>query len=234
MLDHAPYYRGFDKTVCLTEFGASGQAPELVARALDWLEDNAGRPTLLYLHILDPHAPYAPGPGEYERFVTARPPDPLTMHDDLRRKLSPLKAAGFGPGDPRFENVVQRYDAEIAFVDGAIESLFEGMDRLGVLDSTLAVITADPRRGNSWITATWNTPGNSIPRRTGSHVVLAPRATGAGARGTTCRWWMCCLHLLHLEGVPGGGGMNGSALFREEEDGGVRPDISPSPGLWSC
>lgn len=143
MLDHPEYFRGFDHTECLKTFGVSGQAPNLVEKALEWLEANADEPTLLYLHILDPHAPYAPPPDQYKAFVTERPEAPVQMEEDLRVRLSHLKDEGFGPGEARFENLVQRYDAEIAFVDRAIEKFFDGMERLGTLGDTLAVITAD-------------------------------------------------------------------------------------------
>jgi arylsulfatase A-like enzyme len=57
--------------------------------------------------------------------------------------LAALRAGGFGPGDPRFEDLVARYDAEIAATDAALRELFRGLADLGVRDRSLVVITAD-------------------------------------------------------------------------------------------
>lgn len=230
MLDHAEFYRGFDTTECLTEFGVSGQAPNLVDKALAWLEANADKPTLLYLHILDPHAPYAPPPAEYEEFVTTRPPDPLAMEEDLRPRLSALQAEGFGPGEARFENIIQRYDAEIAFVDRAVARLFGGMARLGVLDSTLAVVTSDHGEeflDHGYVEHAWKLypetyrvplifwrPGLLEPARVSETVSLVDVLPS----------------LLHLEGIDSDFEINGSPLFRRG-DGAAHLDISDEPRI---
>jgi len=143
VLDAPEYFRGFDTTWCGTEFGVSGQGPRLVEKALAWLKAQGDGPTFTYLHFLDPHSPYAPPDDYYDRFGGSRPEDPLDLYRDVREQVPALRASGFGPGEARFEDLVQRYDGEIAFVDDCIKTLFAAMDALGMGDNTLAVILSD-------------------------------------------------------------------------------------------
>ncbi len=69
--------------------------------------------------------------------------DPLALYDDVEPRIGELVAAGFGPGEPRFEDLVARYDAEIASTDEAVERLLRGIEALGRRDRTLVVLTAD-------------------------------------------------------------------------------------------
>ena len=230
MLDHPEYKRGFDESVCLTEFGVSGQAPNLVARALAWLEANADRPAFLYLHILDPHSPYAPPPEQYEAFVTDRPEKPVEMETDLRTRLAALKREGFGPGDSRFENVVERYDAEIAFVDRAIESFFEGMGRLGVLDRTLAVVTADHGEeflDHGYVEHAWKLYPETfhIPM-----IFWRPGLIEVARETRTVSLVDVSPTLLHLQGIAPDADLSGSSLFRRVGDR-VRLEVSDKPRM---
>lgn len=216
MLDHPEYFRGFDRTECLKTFGVSGQAPHLVAKALEWLEANADKPTLLYIHILDPHAPYAPPPRQYETFVTERPDAPVEMEEDLRVRLSALKQEGFGPGEARFENMVQRYDAEIAFVDRAIKELFEGMERLGTLDQTLAVITADHGEeflDHGYVEHAWKLYPETfrVPM-----IFWRPGLIAPARESGTVSLVDVLPTLLHLQDLPADELLNGTPLFRKE------------------
>ena len=143
VLDAPEFYRGFDTTWCGTEFGLSGQGPRLVARALEWLEANQDQPTFTYLHFLDPHSPYAPTEAYATRFGTPNTDAPLSLYEDVRQQIPALRATGFGPGDARFEDLVRRYDGEIAFIDDTVKGLFTGLEELGLKNDTLAVITSD-------------------------------------------------------------------------------------------
>jgi arylsulfatase A-like enzyme len=98
---------------------------------------------MLYLHYLDPLGPYEPTPEMVHRFSEQTFPNPLGLYLQARPQLPRLLKEGFGPGEPRFEDLVLRYDAEIADTDRAIEQLFEGLAPLDVLDHTLVVITSD-------------------------------------------------------------------------------------------
>lgn len=143
MLDHPEFYRGFDETYCGAEYGISQLAGPLVKRALTFAEKHAAGRSLMYLHFLDPHGPYGPPDAYYLRFAKKRYANPLDVAQAVRTRIPELVAEGFGPGEARFEDMVTRYDGEIAFVDDHLRKLAAGLRELGTLDDTLVVITSD-------------------------------------------------------------------------------------------
>lgn len=124
-------------------FGISQQGPKLSARALEFVRLNKRARFMMYLHYMDPHAPYDPKKESYLRFAKDIYPNPLNLYDQVRPVLPALLVEGFGPGEARFEDLMLRYDAEIFEADNAIRLLFEGLRRQGVLDNTVVIITAD-------------------------------------------------------------------------------------------
>jgi arylsulfatase A-like enzyme len=108
---------------------------EASALATDWLarhgyltggaaKEPAGgarKPFFLWLHLFDPHAPYAP-PAE---------------HAALFPPLGPSQA----------EREVAAYDAEIHYADAQVGALLVRMARAGILDDTLVILTADHGEG---------------------------------------------------------------------------------------
>src|SRR5262245_5630221 len=109
---------------------------------LRWLARNRTQRFVAYLHYLEPHDPYTPPPA-------LRPPPPPGVR--------PAIAAGWIRGATRetnwgtaghvpaaeLEYVRRLYDAEIRSWDLELEALLGGLERLGVRDSTLVVVTAD-------------------------------------------------------------------------------------------
>jgi arylsulfatase A-like enzyme len=144
MLTDPLFTKGFDEAQQLTTvWGLSGAGPKLSARALDFVTRHAGERFLLYLHYLDPHGPYDPPAELYRRFAPVPFAHPVNVYKDVRPNCPALMRDGFGPGDARFEDMVIRYDAEIADTDRSIEMLFHGLEPLHVLGRTLVVVTAD-------------------------------------------------------------------------------------------
>jgi len=92
---------------------------DLTDDALEWATDHrekgGGRPFFLWVHYVEPHAPY--------RF-----------HEKYGQRL--------GVNDDQLTRV-DRYDTEIAAVDTAIGRLLEGLEELVVDDNLVIVFTAD-------------------------------------------------------------------------------------------
>jgi len=85
----------------------------------------------LYLHFMDPHIPY-------------NPPETYLRH--FKRKESFCFDQSSPPG--KRDNVDEdRYNAEIRALDDQLGLLFEDLDRRGILDETLVIITADHGEG---------------------------------------------------------------------------------------
>jgi len=106
----------------------------------------SGKPYFLWVHYLDPHAPYEP-PGPYrDRFQKDEHFDPA-----VRIPLSTKpKQQMFGIGSERVLDghddlafYVARYDAEIAYTDEQIGRLLAEMKKRGLLQKTLTAFTAD-------------------------------------------------------------------------------------------
>ncbi len=121
----------------------SGGGPPLTRSALDFVRNCGEEKFFLYLHYLDPHGPYEPPDSYYLRYADSVFPEPVPLYGHIRNKCFWMREEGFGPGEPRFEDLVLRYDAEIAHVDDSLRALFAGLRKQGKLDNTLVVVTAD-------------------------------------------------------------------------------------------
>ena len=126
---------------------------------LDWHEDNANRPTFAFLHFYDPHSeaanrggmlPYDSTPQLIEQFAGPKP----------EGFTGCLKAAGYedhctsrylyGINDgveelppEHLEYLIGLYDAGLRKMDQDLEWLFDELERRGVLDDTMVVLTSD-------------------------------------------------------------------------------------------
>jgi arylsulfatase A-like enzyme len=123
--EHFGFGRGFDRFLALARrfagrnvnaAGAEADAATL-NESLVWLEQNRRRAFFLYLHSLDLHAPYLPRPPFDAAFA---------------------RAAATGAERDR-----DLYDGELAYNDQQIGRLREGLERLGLYEDTVIVVTAD-------------------------------------------------------------------------------------------
>lgn len=135
---------GFDHFECIAKkWGESGAGPQLSSRAISFAQKNKNHKFVMYIHYLDPHGPYKPPRRFYLRFKSKIYPHPLSLYHHVRNRCHKLIESGFGHGEKRFEDMVLRYDAEIAYIDESVKLLFRGLKKLNLLDKTLVVITAD-------------------------------------------------------------------------------------------
>jgi arylsulfatase A-like enzyme len=144
MLRRPGFDRGFDAVQHLsTKWSSSGEGRRLSQRVVEHLARRPEAPFFIYLHYLDPHAPYRPRSDALASLGMQPHDAPAALYDEVVPELARLRSRGFGPGDPRFEDLVARYDAEIRTTDAALRVLVEGLERQGVLDRTLIIVTAD-------------------------------------------------------------------------------------------
>ena len=115
------------------EIGADGtvetaysqrNASETTLRLLPWLRENAARPFFVWLHYFDPHD------------VTFVPPAPI-QERFLSRDATPGSE----------EHLRDTYDSEIFFADLHIRAMLDELERLGVRERTVVVVTADHGEG---------------------------------------------------------------------------------------
>ncbi|MFL6201951.1 MAG: sulfatase [Thermoanaerobaculia bacterium] len=108
-------------------------------RVLAWLDGHLdAEPFFLYIHTLDPHAPYAPPPDLRQRFAPAARPQAGTV-ESLRRIYAvrgPRRAA-------RIAEVAPLYDAEIAANDRSFGALLAALRARELFEESLIVFVAD-------------------------------------------------------------------------------------------
>ena len=114
-------------------------ATHVTDAALAYL-DATGVPDRLFLfaHYFDAHRPYDPPTGYTARYD----PDPA---GDLP-PIADLKQAGRYPPDEKArhaERHMQRYAAEITYMDTELGRLFDGLRDRGILDDALLIVTSD-------------------------------------------------------------------------------------------
>ena len=107
--------------------------------ALRWLRDESDpeRPLFLWLHYIDPHAPYAAPDPAPRRFSHE---EPLMVP---RSKLRVRAARGGRGGEADALDQLDAYDEEVAYVDAEIGRILDGFAALRPIERSLVVLTAD-------------------------------------------------------------------------------------------
>ncbi len=115
------FERGFDsykenKTSELT--AATGQIETTFHDAADWLDAHSHDPFFLFVHTYQVHDPYSP-PATYRAMF----------------------ATGAEPESPREK--LDRYEGEIRYADDQLAALWRTVERLGLADDTIVIVTSD-------------------------------------------------------------------------------------------
>jgi arylsulfatase A-like enzyme len=148
-----PGSRGFQNYLNFSGWGSweAGRSPkamnlnDVAVPELDRLADT-GEPFLLFLRHMDPHSPYLP-PAPYERaFYHGNECDPDNRSMDGCMSFKPFCdyfAAWMPPGISDAKYVCAQYDGAVAYMDACIQTLLGALERRGLADDTIVVITAD-------------------------------------------------------------------------------------------
>jgi len=110
---------------------------------LEWLDHRpAEQPFCLYVHTIDPHVPYLP-PDDLLHTYDADPYDgPVNFNRD-RELLEKVKVGRVTLNDRDRRHLEALYDAEITYHDVHMAAILDGLERRGVADDTLVIVTAD-------------------------------------------------------------------------------------------
>lgn len=134
--------RGFDlflEGCAWQEAGCVGRRAADVVKVLP-------EPFFLYLHLLDPHDPYAAPRHPARRRLTsgAAPADPAVAAGDPRPAAERLRRTGDAGLDPaELAWLRDRYDEEVAWTDRRLGQILELLEEHGLLERSLLVVTAD-------------------------------------------------------------------------------------------
>jgi choline-sulfatase len=111
-------------------------ASSLGERALRWLDSGRG-PFLLYVHTMEPHAPYTPSAEDAAPFA-------LPAYEGNRDTRALLRLGQLGQLSPEGLRFLEsQYRGEIHQNDRAFGAFLDALRARGLLDSTLVVFLAD-------------------------------------------------------------------------------------------
>jgi arylsulfatase A-like enzyme len=122
--------------------------------ALTYIERNSDRPFFLFLHTYEVHGPFRARQPHLGRLAPRHGPlrgrtVNLYRHDDLpeesfRKREEPRwQPRGETLAEHEFPLLSDLYDSGIAYTDAEMARLFEALDRLGLEEDTLVVLTSD-------------------------------------------------------------------------------------------
>ncbi|MFM7734560.1 MAG: sulfatase, partial [Alphaproteobacteria bacterium] len=162
---------------------------ETVDLLLDWLRTRPDRPFFAWVHLFDPHQPYAP-PAAFLPPGADAAGDPnlarlFSWPDGSPRRIRPAEVALIPLAKrARVDEVARaRYRGELAFVDTQVGRIVEALRRDGVWDRTVFVFAGDhgenfgDRGELAWAHAGLFHDVTHVPL-----LVRIPGARGAGGR----------------------------------------------------
>jgi len=110
---------------------------EIADEAISWLEEHQEETFFLWVHIFDPHMPYAP-----ERDYLPDREGPVSIgdaFDDLRA----VRGGYFAPDHEEREWIRELYAAEVRYVDENIGRIVAALKRMGLYDPSLILFLSD-------------------------------------------------------------------------------------------
>jgi arylsulfatase len=134
--------RGFDRFVegCVWR-GHGACLNRKIFEELELIE----RPFFLYLHYMEPHAPYSHPPGyrlkftgEYDGFDFIRDGNPKPIG-----KMIYDNGPKYDIGDRDIQHLIDLYDDEIRYFDVIFNKLLRKLEEHGILDETMIVFASD-------------------------------------------------------------------------------------------
>jgi arylsulfatase A-like enzyme len=115
-------------------------ADVVVDQALPWIRQNSAQPFFLWLHLMDPHAPYFPKPEAWEWMGQPESDAAGAQYVNAYWKRQDLSVERLSA---KRAQVVALYDAGIRWADAQIRRLSEQLVELNLWDKCALAITAD-------------------------------------------------------------------------------------------
>jgi arylsulfatase A-like enzyme len=135
--------------------------------ALQWIDSHRDRPFLVFLNYYDAHEPFNPPEGYPRRFgLSALDRSQRAFIQKRLRRVGQLQARDPAQAERALQEGAEllrdSFDDCIAYLDSQLERLFDELERRGILDKTLVVVTSD--HGEHFGERGLFTHGNSLYR----------------------------------------------------------------------
>ncbi|MBX3245624.1 MAG: sulfatase [Myxococcales bacterium] len=141
--DRFGFGRGWDSYRNYIREGRRTRGELVAADVLEWLDRRpTDKPFFLYVHTIDPHVPYRP-PAEHLGLygdTSYRGPVDFSRDATLLENIK-LGRIRLAPRDRAHLEAL--YDGEITYTDVHFRGILDGLERRGLADDTLVVLTSD-------------------------------------------------------------------------------------------
>jgi arylsulfatase A-like enzyme len=138
LLESAGDQKWLRRLIGTYQLPARKSADRVNAEVLSWLGHRPDRPVFVFVNYFDAHDPLIP-PAPFDRRFGPVGADREALQ---RRMLDAGHNNGVPPKD-LMAIQLDLYDGAIAYLDGRVESLLDSLDRRGLLENTLVVVTSD-------------------------------------------------------------------------------------------
>jgi arylsulfatase A-like enzyme len=118
-------------------------AEETTDAALTWMEEQGDEPFFLLVHYFDTHAVYDPPQPFRRRFAAPEDRETSDYVFGTREHMIRLRAGQLEINRSIIKRAEKLYDGEVAYTDGQVGRLFDGLEDLGLAGDTLQVLTSD-------------------------------------------------------------------------------------------
>jgi arylsulfatase A-like enzyme len=199
------------------------QAAAITDSTLAWVASQGRKqPMFLYVHYIDPHDPYRP-PAPYDKVFDYRRNPPRRLGD-----VDPLALLPDWQDKDHIGQILDQYDGEILYADNHIGRLLQGLEKAGVLDNAMVIVTAD--HGEEFYEHGKDRHGKSayeevlrVPFIVSWPGKIAPSSTSADLVGLI-DVMPTLLKLLHITPLADSQGMSfaSTLLSRPEEEDGAK------------
>jgi arylsulfatase A-like enzyme len=133
------FEQGFDRFLAVRGEGLeSARTEEINVQLLPHLARYGDEPFLIYVHAVDPHAPYDPPEAYRGRFADASYDGAITPADTLQDRL---RARSLGARD--VQHVVDLYDEDVRYQDDMLGVLLDNLSRMDLERRTIVIVVAD-------------------------------------------------------------------------------------------
>jgi len=129
--------RGFEQYYELyKEKGFHRKSQEYLPYLLPWLEANRDRRFFLYVHFKEPHSVYLPLPPFRGMFSSG-------FKETVDLETFRLRDSAADLSDEQVAYIRACYDETLASADWAVGRMLEAMERMGLLERSIVILTAD-------------------------------------------------------------------------------------------
>ncbi len=141
------------------EVSARKRAPQVNQELLSWIDQDRSKPFFAFINYFDLHDPYRPLEPYRKMFNhadTGAAPPQIDQRIDHKEHPYLYRLSHMSPQD--FQHEVDAYDGATYYVDEQIANLFAELDKRGLSQNTLVVITSDHGEcfGDHGLLGHWN------------------------------------------------------------------------------